>query len=365
MLKFGLLGCGRIAKRHSDLLGHGRIAGAQLASVCDVQFDRAQRLGQAFGVPAFSSLDQMMDKVALDAVSVLTPSGLHAANVLSLAPYRKHIVVEKPMALTLSDADAMIAACVRYGVRLFVVKQNRFNVPVVKLREALDEGRFGKIFLGTVRVRWCRTQEYYDNDAWRGTWAMDGGVLANQASHHIDLLEWMMGDIESVYAKGITALARVETEDTAVATIKFKSGALGLIEATTAARPKDLEGSISILGASGTVEIGGFAVNEMKVWNFSDRQPEDADMLTRYSVNPPNVYGFGHQAYYEHVVDCLSNNRRVLVDGVEGRKSLELITAIYESIETGNEIRLPVTPRYSRLGAATRDLDTVAGARKN
>jgi predicted dehydrogenase len=292
----------------------------------------------------------MMTSAQLDAVSVLTPSGTHAANVLELAPYGKHIIVEKPMALTLSDADAMIAACAAHKVRLFVVKQNRFNVPVVKLREALDEGRFGKIFLGTVRVRWCRRQDYYDNDAWRGTWAMDGGVLANQASHHVDLLEWMMGEVESVYAKGITALANVETEDTAVVTLKFRSGALGLIEATTAARPKDLEGSISILGGSGTVEIGGFAVNEMKVWNFSEKVPEDADMRTKYSVNPPNVYGFGHQAYYEHVVDCITNNRRVLVDGQEGRKSLELITAIYESIESGREVRLPVTPKLSRLG---------------
>jgi predicted dehydrogenase len=350
MLRFGLLGCGRIAKRHSDLLGHRQIPGAELAAVCDIRPERARALGETFGVPSFSNLDEMMNGAKLDAVSVLTPSGLHAENVLALAPYGKHIVVEKPMALTLPDADAMIAACAKYNVRLFVVKQNRFNVPVVRLREALDEGRFGKIFLGTVRVRWCRTQQYYDNDAWRGTWAMDGGVLANQASHHIDLLEWMMGDIESVYAKGITALARVETEDTAVATIKFRSGALGLIEATTAARPKDLEGSISVLGEAGTVEIGGFAVNEMKVWNFTTKQPEDADMLTKYSVNPPNVYGFGHQAYYEHVVDCISNDRRVLVDGAEGRKSLQLITAIYESIETGKEVRLPVAPKFSRLG---------------
>jgi len=366
MLRFGLLGCGRIAKRHSDLLGRRQIAGAQLAAVCDTQFDRARRLGDAFGVPAFSDLHEMMRGAGLDAVSVLTPSGAHAENVLALAPYGKHIVVEKPMALTLADADAMISACAKHKVRLFVVKQNRFNVPVVKLREALDEGRFGKIFLGTVRVRWCRTQDYYDNDSWRGTWAMDGGVLTNQASHHIDLLEWMMGDIESVYAKGITALARVETEDTAVATIKFKSGALGLIEATTAARPKDLEGSISILGESGTVEIGGFAVNEMKVWNFTERQPEDAEMLTRYSVNPPNVYGFGHQAYYEHVVDCIANDRRVLVDGIEGRKSLQLITAIYESIETGTEVHLPVTPRFSRLGRTpARPLSAALDARKD
>ena len=243
-----------------------------------------------------------------------------------MSRYGKHIIVEKPMALRLSDADSMIRACDTAGIKLFVVKQNRFNLPVVKLKEALDEGRFGKLFLGTIRVRWCRTQEYYDQDSWRGTWAMDGGVLTNQASHHIDLLEWTVGEIESVFAKSKTAVSDIEAEDTAVVIVKFRNGALGVIEATTAVRPKDLEGSISILGEKGTVEIGGFAVNEMKTWNFCDSSPEDKDILTKYSVNPPNVYGFGHQAYYEHVVDCINNNKKHLVDGLEGRKSIELIS---------------------------------------
>jgi UDP-N-acetyl-2-amino-2-deoxyglucuronate dehydrogenase len=349
-LQFGLVGCGRIAKRHADLLGRGIINGARLAAVCDVRQERAEAVGRDFGVPSFTDLHAMMAAVKLDAVSVLTPSGMHAANVVALAPYGKHIVVEKPMALTLDDAGAMIAACQRYRILMFVVKQNRFNVPVMKTREALAQGRLGKLFLGTVRVRWCRTQDYYDQDAWRGTWAQDGGVLANQASHHIDLLEWMMGDIESVYAKATRAAARIEAEDTAIAVLKFKSGAVGMVEATTATRPRDLEGSISLLGEYGTVEIGGFAVNELKVWNFSHPIEEDRDVVSRFSVNPPNVYGFGHQAYYEHVVDCIRNGARVLVDGVEGRRSVELITAMYESIETNTEIRLPVTPTACRLG---------------
>ena len=262
----------------------------------------------------------------------------------------KHIIVEKPMALTLEDADRMIEACDSAGVKLFVVKQNRFNVPVMKLREALEEDRFGQLVLGTVRVRWCRPQAYYDQDSWRGTWAMDGGVLTNQASHHIDLLEWMMGEVESVHAMSTTALVNIEAEDTAIVNVRFKNGALGIIEATTAVRPKDLEGSISILGATGTVEIGGFAVNEMKTWNFSEAKEGDEDILQKYSVNPPNVYGFGHQAYYEHVVDALQNNTKQLVDGLQGRKSLELINAIYESIETKKEVHLRFTPKYCRLG---------------
>jgi predicted dehydrogenase len=254
------------------------------------------------------------------------------------------------MALTLSDADRMIAACDAAGVKLFVVKQNRFNVPVVKLRESIDCGRFGKLVMGTVRVRWCRPQTYYSQDAWRGTWALDGGVLANQASHHVDMLEWMMGDVDSVFAMSRTALVNIQTEDTAVVVLRFKSGALGVIEATTATRPKDLEGSISILGEGGAVVIGGFAVNEMLTWNFTNPLPGDDDVLKKYSVNPPNVYGFGHQAYYEHAVSSIRNNTEHLVDGKEGRKSLELISAIYESIETRKEVIMGLNKPRCRLG---------------
>jgi UDP-N-acetyl-2-amino-2-deoxyglucuronate dehydrogenase len=202
-------------------------------------------------------------------------------------------------------------------------------------------------------VRWCRDQAYYDQDAWRGTWAYDGGVLTNQASHHVDMLEWFFGDVVSVHARAATALAKIETEDTAVATLKFKNGALGIIEATTAARPTDLEGSLSILGEKGTVEIAGFAVNQIRHWRFVDELPSDKDVVEKFSVNPPNVYGFGHQAYYQHVIECLTSQRSALVDGLEGRKSLELISALYESIETGQEVALRFTPRLSRLGVAS------------
>jgi UDP-N-acetyl-2-amino-2-deoxyglucuronate dehydrogenase len=351
LLKFALVGCGRIAKRHAELLGGGVIEGATLAAVCDVNLDRAQKLAADHGVPAFGSMDEMMTAAKPDVVTVVTESGNHADHVVALAPYGAHIIVEKPMALTLPDADRMIDACRHHKVKLFVMKQNRFNVPVVALKQALDAGRFGKLIMGTVRVRWCRPQSYYDQDSWRGTWALDGGVLANQASHHVDLLEWLMGDVQSVFAKGTTALAKIEAEDTAVAILKFKSGALGVIEATTATRPKDLEGSISILGEKGSVEIGGFAVNKMKAWAFESPEPIDADIFEKYSVNPPDVYGFGHHAYYNDAVSRIVNNMPPPVDGLMGRKSLELINAIYESIETGTEIHLPFTPANSRLGS--------------
>jgi len=350
LLNFGLVGCGRIAKRHSELLGGGVIDGARLAAVCDIEAEKAKAIGDRFGVPWFTDMHRMMRDTAPDVVTILTESGLHARHAIELAPYGAHVVVEKPMALTLDDADAMIEACDAAGVKLFVVKQNRFNVPVVKLREALEAGRFGKLVLGTVRVRWCRPQAYYDQDSWRGTWALDGGILTNQASHHVDLLEWMMGDVVKVSAMSATRLVRMEAEDTAAVILTFANGALGIIEATGGARPKDLEGSLSILGEGGAVVIGGFAVNRLETWQFADAEPEDADVLTNYSVNPPNVYGFGHQAYYEHVVDVITNGGPQLVDGIQGRRSLELISAIYESIETGRAVHLRFTPSKAKLG---------------
>ena len=335
MINFALLGCGRIAKRHADILGNAQVAGAKLVAVCDSDVGRAEALGERYGVERFASLDEMMRGAGerIDVVCVLTPSGAHAEHAVAIARHGKHVVVEKPMALTLDDADRMIAECEQHGVKLFVVKQNRFNVPVVKTREALDAGRFGKLVLGTVRVRWCRPQAYYDQDAWRGTWAHDGGVLANQASHHVDMLEWMMGDVESVFAKSIRASARIEAEDTGVVVLKFRSGALGTIEATTAVRPTDLEGSLSIIGEKGSVEIAGFAVNQLRTWKFADDAPGAGDTVEQFSENPPNVYGFGHTRFLDSVVASLRDGLPPSVDGHAGRRSLELITAIYESIE--------------------------------
>lgn len=350
MIKVALLGCGRIAVRHAELLGGSQVAGAELVAVCDVDPGKARRLGEQHEVPFFTDLHEMLGSVECDAVSVLTESGLHARHTLEIAPYKQHVIVEKPMALRLDDADDMIRACAENGTQLFVVKQNRFNVPVRKVREALEAGRFGKLVMGTVRVRWCRTQEYYDQAAWRGTWALDGGVLANQASHHVDVLEWMMGDVESVFGVSRTALVDIEAEDTAVVVLKFRNGALGIIEATTAARPQDLEGSLSMLGELGSVEVGGYALNEMRTWKFVKSEPGDEQVVSTFSVNPPDVYGFGHRSYYEHVVDCLQTGREQLVDGLEGRKSLELIMAIYESIETGRQVRLRFDPQQCRLG---------------
>ncbi|PIT99530.1 MAG: oxidoreductase [Bdellovibrionales bacterium CG10_big_fil_rev_8_21_14_0_10_45_34] len=347
-LKFALIGCGRIAGKHVDALT--ALEGASLVAVCDIKFERAKAIADKLNIPAYRDYNEMLQKEQIDVVNILTESGTHAKLAVAVAEHKKHVVVEKPMALTLSDADAMIQACDRNRVKLFVVKQNRYNKPVKKLREAVESGRFGKLVLGTVRVRWCRRQEYYDQDAWRGTWAMDGGVFTNQASHHIDLLEWMMGEVVSVFAKTSTQLVDIETEDTGVAVLKFASGALGVVEATTATRPKDLEGSLSILGEKGSVEISGFAVNEMRTWQFTDLAEDDLKTMKEHNQNPPNVYGFGHFEYLKDVIDSVVNNKKALVDGLVGRKSLELINAIYESAETGKEVFLRFQPRLSRLG---------------
>lgn len=346
ILRFAILGCGRIASKHIDAIKQNN-SQATLVAVCDIVSSKAQKLSEAEQIPFYTDYNDMFTKhPEIDVVCILTESGNHAKHVIDIvSKYKKHIVVEKPMALQLGDADDMIRVCDEQGVKLFVVKQNRFNLPVIELRKAVEEGKFGKLVMGTVRVRWSRKQEYYDADAWRGTWALDGGVFTNQASHHIDLLEWMLGEPVSVFAKSRTALADIETEDTGVAVITFANGAIGIVEATTAVRPKDLEGSLSILGEKGSVVIGGFAVNDLQTWNFVDETDTKESKET-----PPNVYGFGHARYIANVCENLQHNQRALVDGLEGRKSLELINAIYESIETGKEVLLKFNPIHSKLG---------------
>lgn len=349
VVKFGIVGCGRICPKHMEALTS--IASSKVVAVCDIKPERARAVAEKYNLPWYTNYHEMAAKhPEIDVFSILTPSGLHARETIELAPYKKHIVVEKPMALTIQDAEAMIRACDAAGVRLFVVKQNRYNLPVQKLKQAMEQGRFGKLVLGTVRVRWCREQSYYNMDEWRGTWALDGGVIANQASHHIDLLTYMMGEVESVFAYTTTRLVDIEADDTAVAVLKFSSGALGVIEATTAARPKDLEGSLSILGEGGSVEIAGFAVNEMKTWNFVNTLPEDQQILQQFKENPPNVYGFGHQRYLSDVIEVIKGNKGGAVDGLEGIKSLTLINAMYESMETRAEVPLRFRARRAKLG---------------
>lgn len=264
-IRFAVVGCGAIANKHVTAIG--RLNHTEVVGAYDIDSKAATAFHEKHSIPVFTSLEEMIEKTEPHVLNILTPSGKHGENVLDLMRFNKHFVVEKPLGLRLGQIDKILEECDKKGIKIFVVKQNRFNPPIIKLKEALEKGRFGKLVLGTVRVRWCRDQEYYNQKSWRGTWAHDGGVLTNQASHHIDMLIWMMGDVESVIAKTATRLLDIEAEDTGVAIIKFRDGAIGVVEATTATRPKDLEGSISILGEKGSVEIGGFFMNDLKTWN--------------------------------------------------------------------------------------------------
>ena len=351
--RFALVGCGNIARKHAHVL-HSLLEEATIAAFVDPNVARAQEFSTKYGAPAFASVREMIRGIGdrVDVFSVLTPSGLHCANVLDLVEYGRPLVVEKPLALRLADADQMIEACEASGVRLFVVHQNRCNLPILKAREALVQGRFGRLVLGTVRVRWTRDQAYYDSESWRGTWAHDGGVFMNQAVHHVDMLSWFMGSVESVRGLAATRLVKIEAEDTGVAVIRYNSGALGVLEATTATRPKDLEGSLSILGEKGSVVIGGFFMNDLVTWNFEDKQPIDDVVFERYGRNPPD-FGYNLGEYLRGVIAALRGKTPALVDGLEGRKSLELITALYESIETNTDVQLRFRPKRCRLGVAS------------
>ena len=349
-MRFAFVGCGNIAKKHAHVIEH-HLNDSEITAFCDTAVERAQKLGIRYNAPVFSNIQSMMETVGdrIDIVSILTPSGIHTQNVGSLVKYGKPLVIEKPIALRLEEADRIINACDVNNVKIFVVHQNRYNLPIIKAREALDQGRFGKLVMGTVRVRWKRDQAYYDSDSWRGTWAYDGGVFTNQAGHHIDMLTWFMGDVESVMAAGVTRLAKIECEDTGAAILRFTSGALGIIEATTATRPRDLEGSISILGEKGSVIIGGFYMNELITWEFEDHHPIDDVIFGKFGKNPEE-WGYNLGEYLKSAIHSIKRDKSGLVDGLEGRKSLELISAIYESVETAKEVYLRFNPKRCKLG---------------
>lgn len=346
-IRFALIGCGEVANKHVTAIN--RLSDAEVVGGYDTDSHNGTTFAERHSIPVFNSVEEMIEKTDPQVLDILTPSGKHAENILEAVHFKKHFVVEKPLALRLDQIDRILNECDKKGLKLFVVQQNRFNPPIRKLKEALDKGRFGKLVLGTVRIRWCRSQDYYNQKSWRGTWALDGGVLTNQASHHIDMLIWMMGEVESVMAKTATRLVDIETEDTGLAILKFRNGALGVIEATTATRPKDLEGTISILGEKGSVEIGGFFMNELKTWNFNNSNEMDKNIWDKYAKVPDEL-AWNHTEFFKDVINSLRNDKKGLIDGLEGRKSVELINAIYESAETGKELFLRFTPRKCRLG---------------
>lgn len=355
---FALLGCGNIAQKYcSVIMNH--LKRASLIAVCDLDKEKAQSLGEKYSVPWFTSSDAMMKMMGaeIDIVTILTPSGYHCQNVLELVPYGKHLCVEKPMSLTLEDADKMITACEKANLKLFVVNQNRFNVPIQRLKEAIAQDRFGKLTMGNVRLRWSRAQSYYDQAKWRGTWALDGGVFANQAYHFVDLLQWLMGDVKRVFAKGVTRLADIEAEDTGVAILQFANGAIATIEATTATIPSSQEVSLTVVGQYGTVEVAGSAANDLRLWKFVNSTSDDEALIIRGCKNPVDLPSYGHICYLESIVDTLIDGTPAAVDGYEGRKSLELISAIYEAIATSKEVEIGQSYEHSLLGKPNNTLN--------
>lgn len=355
-VRFAIIGCGRISYRHIEAIQAN--SRAEIAAICDLNLERAKDKGVLAKANIYRDYNEMLTKEKVDVVCIMTPSGMHAEHAIDIiTKYKKHVVVEKPMSLNIAQGIELIERAKKNKVKLFAVHQNRFNKAVQKVRSAIDEGLVGKIALGTIRIRWSRGQAYYDRDPWRGTWALDGGALTNQAIHHLDLLQWLAGEVESVSAVGKTQFVNVEVEDTACAWIKFKSGALGIVEATTAARPlnKDLEASISLLGENGAIIVEGASVNKLTTWTLDDKID-----LEKYCEYPPNVYGFGHNRIIDNVVDALLGGAEPLVSGEEAMRSIRLLHAIYSSMEQGREVKMADKPVSKRFGVIDKKSEKIA-----
>lgn len=339
-IRFGLVGCGRIAGSHFEALKH-HSERAELVAVCDTDAMALAKAVEATGAAGFSSLTDLLAGSNADAVVIATPSGLHAQQAMLCASAGRHVITEKPMATRWHDGKAMVEACDRAGVQLFVVKQNRRNPTIQLLKRAIERGRFGRIYMVTVNVLWNRPQSYYDTAPWRGTWEFDGGAFMNQASHYVDLLDWMFGPVESVYAYTATLARKIEAEDTGVASVRWRNGALGSVNVTVLTHRKNLEGSLTVIGEKGTVRIGGMAVNQIQYWDFAEPDPDDAQVESA-SYQTTSVYGHGHLPYYENVLRTLRGEAKPETDGREGLRSLELLIGIYQSARDGRAVGLPL-----------------------
>ncbi|MCB6182154.1 Gfo/Idh/MocA family oxidoreductase [Leeia sp. TBRC 13508] len=339
-IRFALVGCGRIAQNHfAAMEKHADYI--EIVDVCDIDPAALAAAVERTGAKGHVSLDDLLATTTADIVVLTTPSGLHPNQAIQIAEAGLHVMTEKPMATRWHDGLRMVEACDKANVRLFVVKQNRRNATLQLLKQAVEQKRFGRIYMVNVNVFWTRPQSYYDTAAWRGTWEFDGGAFMNQASHYVDLLDWLIGPVESVQAYTATLERDIEVEDTGVISIKWRSGALGSMNVTMLTYPKNLEGSITIIGEKGTVRVGGVAVNEIQHWEFEDKRPED-ESVKEASYQTTSVYGFGHPLYYHNVIEVLKGNAEPETDGREGLKSLELLIATYLSARDGKRVSLPL-----------------------
>ena len=344
-MKFSIIGCGSISTKHLHSIK--RISGISCVGIADIDKEILSKASKEWGITGFTDFNEMIESTKPDVVVILTSSGSHSQIVQKIAPKVKNIIVEKPIALRLDDALTMIELCQSTDTKLTVVKQNRFNTPIILLKELVDDNLLGNIFLGSIRMRWSRSQSYYDAAPWRGTWKYDGGALANQGIHFVDMIQWLMGDIESVYAKSINAILDIEAEDTLIATVKFESGAIGNFEITTATRPRDIEGSISILGTKGSASIGGFAMNEL---NYLETECGKNLHTHKSSIRNDEAFAYADSEFYRAYIDSSHPQNHFLADGQDAFKSISIIHAIYKSIEENREIKLEEL-ECSRLGS--------------
>lgn len=338
-IRIAVIGCGRISKNHFGAI-ETHAEHLELVAVCDTDPQVLAEHSATHGVPGYARLEDLLSKESVDVIALCTPSGVHPEQAIIGARHGVHVITEKPMATRWDDGVRMVRACDEAGVYLFVVKQNRRNTTLQLLKRAVSEKRFGRIHLVQVNVFWTRPQSYYDQAKWRGTWEFDGGAFMNQASHYVDLFEWLIGPVEQVQC--MTSTTRdIEVEDTGVMNLKWRNGALGSMSVTMLTYPRNLEGSITILGEKGTVRVGGVAVNDIQIWDFEEPRDYDADIASaNYSTT--SVYGFGHPLYYDNVVKALRGECSPETDGREGLKSLELLIAAYQSARDGRTVPLPL-----------------------
>ncbi len=339
-IKIAIVGCGRIYGKHFEAIKK-HDDNLELVAVCDNNPIALEKATQESGVNGYNNLDNLLKNQPIDLVAICTPSGLHAQQVIQCAQAGCHVMTEKPMATRWKDGLQMVKACDDAGVHLFVVKQNRRNATIQLLKNAINKNRFGRIYMVHINVFWARPQSYYDSAKWRGTWEFDGGALMNQASHYVDLLDWLIGPVESVQAMTSTLARNIEVEDTAVMNVRWRSGAVGSMSVTMLTYPKNLEGSITIIGEKGTVRLGGVAVNEIQHWEFAEPDEDDKNIHDA-SYETTSVYGFGHPLYYENVIKTLRGEVEAETDGREGLRSLELLIAAYLSARDGRTVPLPL-----------------------
>ncbi len=350
-MKIALIGCGRISFKHIEAFVSMKDR-VQFVAACDPILERAEEKRLEYkkflpnaDVKIFADYKEMLNECKPDVVTIATESGKHKDIAVHCLKNGAHVICEKPMALSTSDAETMIDTAKQNNKKLAVCFQNRFNAPVVKTREALEKGRFGKMLHGMIQVRWNRNEGYYTQAPWRGTWEQDGGTLMNQCTHGIDLLQWMMGeDAVRVQAQTRRFMRPIEAEDFGCAIVEFASGAVGIIEGTADVYPKNLNETLSLFGTDGSVVIGGLAVNKMETWRFADAEKlgdTEERVLNPNEKDPPTVYGFGHTALFNDFIDAIEQGREPLVSGEKGKKALEIILAIYKSQKTGLPVNLP------------------------